>query len=105
MKGDVVVPFPFTGLSSWKKRPAVIAAKLGGDDVVLCQITSKERNGSYSIALTGSDFRQGELNLASIIRPNRIFTAAKSLIFYKAGNLTDRKTREIEEKIVSMFRS
>ena len=42
MKGDVVVvPFPFSDLSANKKRPALVVATLTGDDVILCQITSK----------------------------------------------------------------
>jgi len=42
VKGDVVVlPFPFTDLSDRKKRPAFVVADLSGDDIIVCQITSK----------------------------------------------------------------
>jgi hypothetical protein len=42
VKGDVVVaPFPFSDLSAAKRRPALVVASLTGDDVILCQITSK----------------------------------------------------------------
>jgi len=42
VKGDVVVlPFPFSDLSAAKRRPAFVVAALTGDDVILCQITSK----------------------------------------------------------------
>jgi mRNA interferase MazF len=41
VRGDVVVtPFPYSDLSDSKKRPALVAAVLKGDDVILCQITS-----------------------------------------------------------------
>jgi mRNA interferase MazF len=37
VKGDVVVvPFPFSDLSTVKRRPALAVAALGGDDVILC---------------------------------------------------------------------
>lgn len=42
VKGDVVVvPFPFSDLTSAKRRPALILAELEGDDRILCQITSQ----------------------------------------------------------------
>ena len=41
LKGDVVVlPFPFSDLSQSKRRPALVAANLEGDDIILCQIGS-----------------------------------------------------------------
>lgn len=58
VKGEVVVlPFPFSDLSSSKKRPALVLASLDGDDVILCQITSEQtRKDKYSIDLNDSDF-------------------------------------------------
>ena len=42
IKGDIVVlPFPFSDLSSSKRRPALVLVSGKGDDIVLCQITSK----------------------------------------------------------------
>ena len=62
VKGDVVVlPFPFSDLSKSKKRPALVAAILKGDDIILCQITSEARVDSYSIALVSSDFKKGSV--------------------------------------------
>ena len=60
VKGDVVVaPFPFSDLTAAKKRPALMIAALTGDDVLLCQITSKAVSDSYAIAITGADFESG----------------------------------------------
>ena len=67
VKGDVVVlPFPFSDLSKSKKRPALVAAILEGDDMVLCQITSEARVDNHSIALASSDFKKGSLNLGVV---------------------------------------
>ena len=88
VKGDVVVlPFPFSDLSSSKKRPALIVASLTGDDFILSQITSEERFDNYSITLNDKDFKQGSLNQTSRIRPNKLFTADKSIILYKIGSI------------------
>ena len=105
VKGDVVVlPFPFSDLSKSKKRPALVVAILEGDDIVLCQITSESRVDSYSIVLTNTDFKQGSLNLTSMIRPNRLFTADKSIILYKIGSLKEAKIKEVEKEIIKIFR-
>ena len=104
VKGDVVVlPFPFSDLTKSKKRPALVVANLEGGDIILCQITSEARVDSYSIVLSNEDFKQGRLNLTSIIRPNRLFTADRSIILYKVGSLREKKIKEVENAIVEIF--
>ena len=50
MKGDIVVVlFPFSDLTQSKRRPALVIASLEGDDVLLCQITSKTIKDNYAI--------------------------------------------------------
>ncbi len=105
VKGDVVVlPFPFSDLSKSKKRPALVVANLKGDDIILCQITSEARVDDYSMVLTDSDFKKGSLNLTSMIRPNKLFTADKSIVLYKIGYLKESKIKEVETEIVNIFR-
>ena len=104
VKGNVVVlPFPFSDLSASKKRPALVSATLEGVDVILCQITSVARNDNYSISLKNGDFKEGKLNVDSVIRPNRLFTADKSIVLYKAGSLKNSKIKEVEKMIVKIF--
>ena len=104
VKGDVVViPFPFSDLSKSKKRPALVVANLQGDDIILSQITSEPRFDAYSIRLTYGDFKSGSLNRTSMIRPNRLFTADKSIILYKVGSIKESKIKEIEKEIVKIF--
>ncbi len=72
VKGDVVVlPFPFSDLTTSKKRPAVVVASLTGDDVLVCQITSKAVSDHYGVAVSSADFATGNLHHDSNIRPNR----------------------------------
>ncbi|MBL7055661.1 type II toxin-antitoxin system PemK/MazF family toxin [Candidatus Woesearchaeota archaeon] len=105
VKGDVVVlPFPFSDLSSSKKRPALVATNLEGNDLILCQITSKNKKDNYSIMLKDVDFKKGGLNLTSKIRPNRLFTADKSIISYKIGTLKEPKIKEIETALIKIFK-
>lgn len=104
LKGDVIVlPFPFSNLLQSKKRPALVVANLKSEDIILAQITSGLKVDDYSIILSDSDFKQGKLNLTSMIRPDRLFTADRSIILYKIGSLKDIKVREVEKKLLNIF--
>lgn len=104
IKGDIVViPFPFSDLSEVKKRPAFVVSKLKGDDIILCQITSRVIKDKYSISLRKTDFATGGLSIDSNVRPNRIFTADKNIILYKVGNIKENKTKEIIQKIIGII--
>src|SRR5581483_11083271 len=103
VKGDVVVaPFPFSDLSASKKRPALVIAKLTGNDVILCQITSQAISDSYAVPLAIADFKTGGLHQDSNIRPNRLFTADSNIILYRAGELTPSKISEVVAQIVAI---
>jgi mRNA interferase MazF len=103
VKGDVVVvPFPFSDLSAATKRPALVVASLTGDDVILCQITSKAVADSYAIPIADTDFTSGSLHQDSNIRPNRLFTADANIILYRAGILAPKKVREVVAKIIQI---
>jgi mRNA interferase MazF len=105
VKGDVVVvPFPFSDLTQTKRRPALVIASLEGDDVILCQVTSKTVRDRYSLPLDDSDFEKGSLKQPSNIRPNRIFTADIHIILYRIGNLKIGKLSEVVDKAVDIIR-
>ncbi len=93
VKGDiVVVPFPFSGLSKVKSRPAFVLAQLPGPDVILCQITSRQKNDNLAVEVKTTDFKFGGLRLTSYIRPARIFTAEKAIIQYKVGSVQEARS-------------
>jgi mRNA interferase MazF len=106
VKGDIVVlPFPFTNMQATKKRPAFVLAKLFGNDVILCQITSRDRGDGYSIFLSTADFISGRLNLNSYIRPNHLFTAESSTIEYVAGKVSANKVNEVVNKVIQIVQA
>jgi mRNA interferase MazF len=91
----VVVPFPFSDLSGVKRRPALVIADWGGRDLMLCQITSRVKNDKFGVMIEPTDFATGHLPVLSVVRPNKIFTADKSVVLYSAGHLQTVKTRQI----------
>jgi mRNA interferase MazF len=104
--GDVVVvPFPFSDLSSAKKRPALVLATPDGDDVILCQITSRLVSDRYAILISEDDFSSGSLRQESNVRPTRIFTADTSIIEYKAGHLNSVVMEKITDRVIGILKS
>ncbi len=108
MKGKiVVVPFPFTDLSSIKRRPALVLhetkydivvayissnvpADLSPEDVVITQSRS-------SFALTG-------LLSDSVIMLDKLATIEKSLIIRTLGEVDNDLKAEINPKLAACYR-
>ena len=98
------MPFPQTDLRVGKRRPALVVADLTGNDLILCQITSRARiSEGYSVTLSSSDCEHGNLNVESYIRTNRLFTVEQSVILYVAAKIADAKLAEVHTKIRSLF--
>ena len=104
VKGDVVVlPFPYTDFSGAKKRPAVVVANLKGQNIILAQITTNQRDDGDLVNLKKEDFSSGSLNSNSFITASLVFTADKSRISYKAGRIKPEKIKEIQNKLIEIF--
>ena len=85
----VIMRFPFSDLSGSKLRPAVVLADAGGDDWLLCQITSKSYRDPDAIRLTNASLQRGSLLRTSFVRPMKLFTANKNLITKRVAILND----------------
>ena len=105
IRGDVVViPFPFSDLPQAKRRPALVVADLEGDDLILCQITSKSIKDIYAIPIDDNNFKTGRLRQQSNVRPNRIFTADSHIVLYRVGSIKIKKLDEVIEKIIEILK-
>ncbi len=99
----VLIPFPYTDLSGVKKRPALVISSLDfnlkSDDVICCLITSNPENRRYSIKVTNKDMEKGYLEFESKIKPYRLFTIDKKLIYKILGKLNLAKSKAVIEEI------
>jgi len=103
VKGDlVVVPFPFSDLTGTKRRPALVVAKLSGDDRILAQITKQTGDGN-SIQITQNDCDDGTLNQTCNVRPGKIFTADISVIIRRVGHLKPETVKTVTTKIIEVL--
>ncbi len=95
--------FPFSDLTTHKLRPAVVAAVVDHEDLILCQITSKSYSSSKALSLNSQDFKSGQLPHDSFIRPDKLFTADESIVSKVHGNLSDKKLSELKNSIQKLF--
>ena len=101
VKGDVVVvPFPFSDLSGSKRHPALVLTYLHGDDMMICQITSKPSDDMFSQLLLSEDFISGSLLTASYVRPLRVFTIDKHIVLRKIGQITSERMNKVIDAII-----
>jgi mRNA interferase MazF len=106
VKGDVVIfPFPYTDLSNTKLRPCLIISNEMRDDILLCQITSKNSvKDEYIVELKQTQTENGSLMIDSYIRSNMLFTANKNQISKKVCKLNKQKYAEVIEKIIKIIK-
>jgi mRNA interferase MazF len=93
----VVIPFPRT--DSGKRRPALVIADLPGEDLILCQITSRAHSDAFAVPLTSSDFERGELPQSGFIRPQRLFSVEQHVCLRSVGKVTAEKFDEVFKKV------
>ena len=106
MKGEVIVlPFPFSDLSQFKKRPALVVSAPTGNDLILCEITTRKPTDAWAVFLPRNDFAQGSIRQDSYVRPNKLFTIDNSRVLYKAGRISEGRLKEAIEKACEIIRN
>jgi mRNA interferase MazF len=99
----ILVIFPFSNLKGQKLRPALVLAKVEFDNLILCQITSKPYSSKTSIRIGSKDFSEGKLPIASYIRPDKLFTADKTIIKKSIGQLNIKTKNKTLKTVGSLF--
>ncbi len=101
-KGDlVIVPFPFTDLSSLKRRPACVLSSTG-QDVVLAFITTKLfYESQVSIRLLPAE--KNGLKKESLIRIDKLATLDQKMVIGKLGEIEFEKIRELNLKMIDYY--
>jgi mRNA interferase MazF len=93
--GDIVlIPVPFTDLSSQKRRPVVIISndvyQQQTQDIVVVAMTSNIRPTEYGFVITTEDLVEGILNRPSQIRVDKIYALAQSIVVKTFGRVSDK---------------
>ena len=104
--GDLLlVPFPFTDLSSNKLRPVLaLTAPDAQGDFTACPVTSRNR---WTIArpLLPTDMISGSLPRASWVRTDHVVTLHLDLVVKKFGSVTETYRSGIVDDLCRVLRS
>lgn len=85
----VMVPFPFSDLSSTKRRPVLaLTAPDSLGDFIACPVTSRGGR-SQAQRLLPDDLAEGALPLPSWVRTDRIVTLHVGLVVKRFGRVTE----------------
>lgn len=101
-KGEIVlIPFPFTGLSGSKIRPAIVLYS-NSLDVTVCFVTSEMKWKESFDFVVPPDETNGLKNL-SLVRSGKIATIDKDLILGKLGELSPLHIQELNRSLLELF--
>lgn len=103
--GDILLlnAFPYSNLAKVKKRPALVLADIGDQDILVARITSEEPRDSHDMAITA--WRDCGLLLPSTVRLSKMATLGKELVLKKLGKIGSperRKIRSILKKLLNL---
>jgi mRNA interferase MazF len=94
----VLVRYPFSDLTNFKVRPAVIVnGPHSSKDLLLVSLTSKTDNllpGEFLL----SDWKIAGLNVASSVKRG-VFTIHEKLVLKSVGKLADRDVQALDESL------
>jgi len=107
MKGKIVlIPFPFTDLSSSKLRPALVLYS-GKYDLILAFISSQTRyettREGVMVQKDNPGFDGSGLKLDSVIRLDKIATVLKDLVIAELGELDPACRDEVNRKLCALL--
>lgn len=89
----VLVPIPFTDLTSQRRRPVVVISNnehnRSTDDIVVVAMTSNLNPADYSFIITSADMAFGALQQPSRVRGDKIYTLAQSIVVKRFGQVNE----------------
>ena len=108
-QGDILlIPIPFTDLTSTKKRPVLVLSNdnynYKTDDIIVAAITSNIASKDYIILITNNDLVEGNLKVDSCIRVDKIYTLSQNIVVKKFGKVTSHVMNEVKNKINELIK-
>jgi len=103
----ILIPIPFTDLTSQKKRPAIIISNNNynetHEDIVVVALTSNVEPRDFTITLTSDNLEAGTLKVTSMIRADKIYTLNKSIVLKTFGKVKPNILSKIKASLLKLI--
>ena len=105
-RGEIVlIPVPFSDLSSSKKRPVLVLSNDGynaeSQDMVVVAVTSNLVQPGISI--TTAEMADGQLPKSSVIRPDKIYSLSQNIAVKSIGRVVDTVLTTVREDVLKII--
>ena len=106
-QGEIVlIPVPFTDLSTTKRRPVLIISNdkynKTTNDLIVVAITSNL--SKPAILLTNEDMTTGQLPIASVIRYDKIYTLDQKIVVKSLGKVSHEILTSVNKMIYKLLK-
>lgn len=105
----VIVPFPFTNLRSFKRRPCLVLSEFHqqkvGSHLIVAMMTSNLSRLSFPFDVEVTDWSEAGLPKPTIIRLAKVVTIDAGLVQKKLGRLAHRDQQTVRVHFKKLFRS
>jgi mRNA interferase MazF len=103
-QGDILlVPIPFTDLSSQKRRPVIVISNnrynQNTTDLVVVAMTYNPVEAAYSFTITSADLEKGKLNHPGEVRVDKIYTISKAIVVKTFGRVNEPVLARIRKEL------
>jgi len=97
-RGEIVlIPVPFSDLSSVKRRPVLVISNLShnstNSDMIVVAITSNLQQ--KGIIITTNDLLTGKLPKTSLIRCDKIYTLEQRIVIKQLGTVSENVLKNV----------
>jgi mRNA interferase MazF len=103
----ILVPFPYSDLTGSKRRPALVVSSDAFNereiDVICCAITSKSARDPKAIVITNVDVEPAFLIVESKVKPSKLFTVSKTIVYKKLGKLKVNRFNEVVSSLYAIM--
>ena len=103
----VIVPFPFSDLSSIKQRPVLILSNNidneKADDIITCGITSNLRDQHHSVLIDNINLDRGNIPVRSRIKVDKLFTLDKKIIKKRLAKINKKTFYDVKSEFLRLL--